>query len=85
MNKTIYSLVVINEEQDLVYVAAYPTYDSAIDALEHDYHTTKKMLELEGWSEDKLSGDEYDTGLSYFIQYGSSSYFAKIKETILYE
>lgn len=85
MEKTIYSLVVINEDLEVVSVAAYLTRDKAEDALEQDYKNTKEMLEGEGWGEDELSGDEFDCMHSYWIQYGSSSYYAEIKETTLYE
>ena len=85
MNKTIYSLVVINEDMEIVEVSAYLTRDKAEDALEQDYKDTKKMLEAEGWGQDELSGDEFDCMNSYWIQYGSSSYYAEIKEITLYE
>ena len=84
MKKTIYTLVVINEDMEIVGVSAYTTRDAAENELEADYERMKKTLEAEGWSEDDLDGDEYNPW-SYWIQYGDSSYYAEIKETELYD
>ena len=82
--KVIFSLVVINENMEVVSVTAYPTKKTALEAIKEDYERTKQMLEAEGWDEDELSVDEFEIS-HYWIEYGESSYYAEIKETDLYE
>lgn len=83
MKKTIYSLVVINENMEIVGISSYTNRDAAVEALEEDYNNLLKTLEAEGWGEDDLSENEFNEFRSYWVQYGESSYYAEIKENEL--
>lgn len=84
MERTIHSLVVINEEMEIVSVSAYQNENDAAKALVDDYTKTKETLKEEGWDTDGLDADELEPN-RYRIQYGDSSYCAEVKETTLYE
>ena len=84
MIKNIYSLVVINEDMDIVAISSYTNNDTAMKALKDDYEGTKEMLELDGWPEEDLSVDEFED-THYWIKYGESSYYAEVVSSVLYD
>lgn len=83
MERTIHSLVVINEKMEIVSVSAYMNENDATKALADDYAKTRETLKEEGWDADGLDVDELEPN-HYRIQYGDSSYCAEVKETTLY-
>ena len=81
----IFNLVIVNEDMEIVDITSFTTNEAASNALNEDYKYTKEMLEAEGWDEDCLSEDELIPGVSYWIQYGESSYYAEVKKSTLKE
>ena len=81
----IYTLTIINENMDIVSTSAYVNREDAKKALAEDYAKTKKMLEFEGWGEEDLESDVFESGHYYWLGYGDSDYYAQINETTLYE
>ena len=80
--KTIYTLIIINENMEICGAVSFNDKQSAIKELNEDYERTIKMLASEGWEEDDLSVNELEPEF-YYVQYGESSYYAEIKDNTL--
>jgi hypothetical protein len=78
----IYTLIIINEDMQIVGTSSYKKREDAVTAMQEDYAMTKVTLKAEGWNDDDLEVDKIYNG-SYYIAYGSSSYYAEIKENEL--
>lgn len=83
--KTIYSLVVINEDMQICAVTSFSNKQDAVKELEEDYHRTIDMLKHEGWDKSDLEENELNLPYAYYIKYGDSSYYAEVKENELYD